>query len=99
MFAVIYQFKAMENSERDFEDAWAERTLEIRQSMGSLGSRLHKAADGTYIAYAQWSDRRSWEKSQNNQIDTDAKRRMQEACTEIKTIFALDLIDDLLVLA
>ncbi len=30
---------------------------------GSLGSRLHQPKGGTYMAYAQWPDRKTWEAS------------------------------------
>lgn len=31
--------------------------------MGGLGSRLHKTAEGDYIAYAEWPDEETWRKA------------------------------------
>ena len=35
----------------------------IREREGSLGSRLHRAGSGEYVAYAQWPSRQVWDDS------------------------------------
>lgn len=95
MFVAVYLFNAKPGLEKEFEQAWSERTIEIQKTMGSLGSRLHKSDDGTYVGYAQWSSRQVWE-SLNDTKDTPAKLKMRETCQDVKTILRLDVIDDLL---
>ncbi len=97
MFVAVYKFKARSGMEQQFERAWAERTIEIRNTMGSLGSRLHRADDGTYVGYAQWPSRQVWESSSGS-AETPAMGAMREASEEIETILRLDVINDLLVL-
>ena len=53
MFALVYRFRIHENTEQAFISSWAELTRMIRKHEGSLGSRLHKEDETTYIAYAQ----------------------------------------------
>ncbi len=65
-FVVIYRWRLRPGTEEAFRDAWAEVTLAIRQGCGGLGSRLHRADDGTWLAYAQWPDRASWEAAQRS---------------------------------
>lgn len=63
MFAVVYRWRVALDKERDFLGAWELLTREYLASAGSLGSRLHRASDGMWVAYAQWPDRHSWERS------------------------------------
>lgn len=72
-------------------------TLEIRENCGGLGSRLHKAEDGTFIAYAQWKDKETWEKAQEiPTIDEAAAAMMRDSIEErFPTVF-MNAIDDLL---
>lgn len=60
-FAVIYRFTVATEDEHEFVEAWTELTKLIRTHRGSRGSRLHRADDGTFYAYAQWPDRSSWQ--------------------------------------
>jgi len=58
MFSVIYQFTIKENRQSEFIDAWKQLTQFIYEYEGSLGSRLHKESDDSYIAYA--SENSAW---------------------------------------
>lgn len=50
---------------------------------GALGSRLHRAEDGTWVAYAQWPSKAAWEKSRSSEsVDPEASRMMLEAEVE-----------------
>ena len=60
MFAAIYRFNVKEGMDAQFIDSWGALTRMIYEFEGSLGSRLHKQADGVYIAYAQWPDFNTW---------------------------------------
>lgn len=58
-------------------------TAEIRDRRGGLGSRLHLADDGCWVAYAQWPDRATWERSQaTNTVDAEAARMMADSIEE-----------------
>lgn len=61
-FAVIYRWRLRAGSEERFREAWHRLTLAIREQRGGLGSRLHQVEDGTWLAYAAWPDRQSWER-------------------------------------
>jgi len=58
------------------------RTEEIRNEMGGLGSRLHRSDDGSWIAYAQWPSRATWEAAQTTQPSPSAARDLMAAATE-----------------
>jgi hypothetical protein len=78
-FAVIYRWKVAESQVEQFKGAWEIVTKEIRDHEGGLGSRLHKASDGTWIAYAQWPNREKW-KSAN--VTTEEGKRALEILTQ-----------------
>ena len=49
----------------------------------ALGSRLHKAEDGTWFAYALWPSKWAWEQSQAlPSVDPEGSRQMLEAEAE-----------------
>ena len=98
MFIAIYSFKVRPGAEKAFERSWRDLTKRIYEYEGSLGSRLHTSEPGTYIAYAQWPDRKTWEHA-GKKLPESAKtvsQQMKDSCEKIETIFQLDVIDDLL---
>lgn len=98
MFAVIYQFEVKSGKESAFRAAWKDLTSLIYQNCGSLGSRLHSSNAGTYIAYAQWSNREQWKNASAYLPEHSAKfsTAMRSACTEIKVLYELEMMEDLL---
>jgi quinol monooxygenase YgiN len=62
-FCVIYQFRVRPGMEGTFKQGWIRLTEAIRAKRGGLGSRLHLSEDGIWVAYAQWPDRETWERS------------------------------------
>ena len=97
MFAVIYLFEVKNGKEAQFIDAWKQITQLIYTHEGSLGSRLHKKDNTTYIAYAQWPNKEAWE-SAGEKLPEQAstiRLKMKEACTSIQTIHELAVIEDL----
>lgn len=98
MFTVIYLFEVKEGQEQLFEKAWRDLTLFIYEYEGSLGSRLHKQNASTYIGYAQWPDEYTWENSGSNlpEESNTIREIMKSSCKEIKTLYKLDVTDDLL---
>jgi quinol monooxygenase YgiN len=79
MFIALYRWRVKEGQEKNFLEDWHRRTEEIYQHCGSLGSRLHRAEDGVWVAYAQWPDRRTYDAAQSIPV-IDAPR-LTTACT------------------
>ncbi len=99
MFAVIYNFRVKAGHEDEFQQAWCNRTEEIKVTYGGLGSRLHQASDGRWIAYAQWPSREAWESAgKDNAEMTEAQLAMRAVCESVETLFELDVRQDLLVM-
>jgi len=98
MFAIIYQFKVLSGRERDFLIAWKELTQMIYQYEGSLGSRLHKASEEVYIAYAQWPSEERW-KNSGKTLPAEAhviRKSMRDSCSDIQTLYSMEVSEDLL---
>jgi len=97
MFAVIYRFKIRPGYEQQFQDSWTKRTEEIKATYSSLGSRLHKASEDFWIAYAQWPSREAWESAGKSTAEsTEAQLTMRAACETVETLFELNMVKDLL---
>lgn len=97
-FTVMFSFRVKEGREADFIDSWSEMTELVYENEKSYGSRLHKAYDNFYIAYAQWQDRKSWENS-GTKLPPHSKavrQKLFESCIEIKTEYELKIVKDLL---
>lgn len=101
MFYAIYEFVVEPDKEDKFIKTWHELTLDIRDNSGGLGSRLHKALNkkNCWIAYAQWPDMETWKQSAPLNIASQANltKLMKAICTDIKTVYQLESIDDLIV--
>ena len=97
MFIALYRWKVKEGHEKNFLEGWHRRTEEIYRACGSLGSRLHRAEDGVWVAYAQWPDRRTYDAAQSIQvIDAEARAMFRESIEESYPDIYMDVIDDLL---
>lgn len=75
-FCVVYRWKVAAGREQDFCDAWEIVTREILKHEGGLGSRLHRTADGTWVAYAQWPNQQMWEQAEVTTPDGQAALRI-----------------------
>lgn len=97
MFAVIYTFIVKKGRDTDFIYSWEGLTRLIYQYENSFGSKLHRASDGKYIAYALWPDKETWENAGQNLPDEASEFRvlMKESCSEITTDHEMDTISDL----
>lgn len=98
MFAILYAFHVKPGQEATFEAAWEALTRMFYRHAGSLGSRLHRPQGTTYIAYAQWPDRETWEASAKRlppEADT-VKAAMREACQKTEILHELQVGTDLL---
>lgn len=97
MYIAIYDFKVKAGFEKQFEENWHIVTEAIYKYKGSLGSRLHIAEDGTYLAYAQWPSKEAYEKEVVFPIEIEDNRKlMREACVDISTYKLITVKDDLL---
>src|SRR5581483_11112906 len=98
MFIAIYRWKLKPGKEDQFRAAWSQVTLAIRAQCGSLGSRLHKAEDGTWAAYAQWPTKEMWEADHTFDAETNlARQRMRDAVAERFPDLYMTVTDDHLI--
>lgn len=97
MFIALYRWKLIEGQEERFQEGWHRRTQEIYRKYGSLGSRLHKAEDGTWVAYAQWPDKETWEAARGVAIeDAEAIEMMRDSIEMNYPDTYMQVVDDLL---
>ncbi len=98
MYAIIYRFDVRQGQEAQFETSWQLVTHAFMKHAGGLGSRLHKNETGSYIAYAQWPDKISWESARQKLPKTALKiqERMNTYCEEITVLFHMEVKNDLL---
>jgi quinol monooxygenase YgiN len=97
VFIALYRWKVKVGHEKNFLEGWHRRTEEIYQHCGSIGSRLHRAEDGTWVAYAQWPDRRTYDAAQSIPvIDAEARMMFRESIEEAYPDICMNVIDDLL---
>ncbi|MEZ6023539.1 MAG: antibiotic biosynthesis monooxygenase [Hyphomonadaceae bacterium] len=101
MFVVIYRWRVIPGREAQFEAGWRAGTEAIAAEFGGWGSRLHKAEDQVYIAYAQWPDKATWEKAMESRMrhSDDAARQQYRDAIEpgsFETLFAMPVVADLL---
>lgn len=99
-FVVIYRWRLHAGKEQQFQQVWSSNTPEIIRRCGGLGSRLHKAEDGTWLAYAQWPDKATWERSYSvPDWDLEGGQLMQEAIIERLPRILLEPVADFLLKA
>lgn len=97
-FAVIYRWRLRTGMEDQFRQAWATTTELFMAERGALGSRLHQADDGTWVAYAQWPTRQDWEKSRSlGPADPAVSAIMAESIEESFEPVLLNPLQDYLV--
>ena len=97
MFIALYRWGVKEGQEDRFREGWRRLTEEIYSRRGSHGSRLHRAEDGTWLAYAQWPDRQSWEASGGAVVvDVEASEMMSESIEVSHAPVLMEVADDLL---
>ncbi len=83
--------------ERNFQTGWHQRTEEIYRTCGSFGSRLHQAEDGSWVAYAQWPDRETYDAAQSIAVvDARARTLFRESIEESYPDTYMHVVDDLL---
>ncbi len=97
-FVVIYQWRIKPGMEAAFRLAWEDLTAYDTAHCGALGSRLHTTDHGSVMAYAQWPDRATWERSCLAPGDElESSRRLLEAVEETWPPMFLSTVSDRLV--
>ncbi|MDT0278384.1 antibiotic biosynthesis monooxygenase [Blastococcus goldschmidtiae] len=94
MFAVLYRWRIDPDREDAFRQGWELVTRAIHRSCGSHGSRLHRADDGTWIAYALWPDAATRERCDH--AEDEGRRLMAEAVVERFPETTMTVASDLL---
>lgn len=97
MYILIYRWRVHSGREQQFIAAWSRLTALIREREGGLGSRLHLAEDGTYVAYAQWPSRAVWEASKAiapNEEVVALRALMREIAELQKPDVRMNVVDD-----
>lgn len=103
MFVVVYWWRVKPGKEAQFRDAWRRGTREIARIYGGWGSRLHREADGRFVAMAEWPDRAAWERAYDAGMvydDKEARALFVDAVESVPPgnlpVFAMEVTDDLL---
>lgn len=96
-FAVLYRWRLHPGSEASFVKAWS-RVSELLLKRGSLGSRLHRGADGLWYSYAQWPSAEVRSQAfEAGSVDPDATRQMHAAILEALPEIVLESLADFMV--
>lgn len=97
MHVFIYQFQVKPGKEADFVEAWKQVTEGIKKYRGGLGSRLHRDAEGNFIAYAQWPSRAVAEaKVSTPGPHQEWVSKMKDALVKTEVLHELEVVEDLL---
>ena len=97
-FVVVYRWQLKHGKEEQFVRAWETVTRDFLEHGGSLGSRLHRAPDGTWLAYAQWPSREAWSAAQLRTAEGEAAlAKMTDAIAVRLDPWPLEPVADLLV--
>lgn len=98
-FAVLYRWKLHPGSEASFVEAWSRVSELLLTKRGSLGSRLHRGADGLWYSYAQWPSAEARAKAFSaGSVDPDASKEMRAAIAEELPEVVLESYADFMVL-
>ncbi len=95
--AYVYRWRVKPGLESQCESAWAEITKMMCERFGSGGSCLHRAEDGTYVAYARWKSRAHRDESFAATADSEIRRSFRASIEVDFDVMILDVVDDLLV--
>ncbi len=99
MFVVVYRWRLKPGFEASHRAGWRAVTEAIRRAHATGGSRLHRDADGAYIAYAVWPDEASWERARAAPSPaSEAERALMREGIDgaVEVLHRLTVLDDLL---
>jgi len=96
-FIVLYRWRIHPHREAQFVSAWSRLSARLRDERGSLGSRLHRGADGLWYSYAQWPSAAARQQAfALAPVDPDASEQMQDAIEESFPELVLSPVADFL---
>jgi hypothetical protein len=96
VFIVLYRWKLKDGLEGSLVDAWSRISQLLRDERESLGSRLHRGADGVWYSYAQWPSAAARALAfASASIDPHASNRMRAAVAEEFAEVVLEPVADL----
>lgn len=105
MFVVIYRGYLKPSYEHEYCAAWKTVANYFIKHRGSLGSSLHKAEDGMWLAYSRWPDKKTRDASWGDHANNDFPDEVKSAITTLKNCIdtdrelpeiQLDMVEDLL---
>ncbi|MGE0151602.1 MAG: antibiotic biosynthesis monooxygenase [Reyranellaceae bacterium] len=101
MFIAVYWWRVHPGKEEQFRKAWRRGTEHIGRLYGGLGSRLHREADGRFVAYAQWPDEATWRRAFDAKMaydDPETRQAFVDAVSDApgEPVFTMTVTDDLL---
>lgn len=98
MVAAIYRWRVEAQHEAEFQRRWHEITKEIVEHHGGGGSRLHRAENGDWIAYARWPSKEARDKAfAARQHETTQDTPQGEGKAKLVEEIWLTITDDLLI--
>ena len=88
--------------EEQFRAAWRRGTELITARYGSLGSRLHRDAEGRFIGVAEWPDEATWRRAFDAKMvydDPETRAAFVDAIAEAprEPLLLMEVTDDLYV--
>ena len=97
-FAVLYRWRVEPEKEQAFIAAWTRISELLLSERGSLGSRLHRGADGLWYSYAQWPSSEARERAfAAGDVDAQALEQLRSAIIASLPEVTLEPVSDLLV--
>jgi hypothetical protein len=98
VICLVYEFNVKPGREEQFRLGWRMLSQLLIDRNGSLGARLHRSTSGTWISYAQWSDRESWQQG-DLMVEDFLRDNSWTECLQgqVKLLFEMTETDDLLV--
>lgn len=84
MFVVIYRGYLKPNIEKEYLASWHLIADYFVKNCGALGSTLHKAEDGMYLAYSKWPDKETRDKSWGESASFAFPDHIQNAIITLK---------------
>jgi len=98
-FAVLYRWRIHPEKEEQFVEGWSRISAGLLRDRGSLGSRLHRGADGIWYSYAQWPSAQARDAAfALPAVDPDASTLMRDAIAERLPEVVLESVSDFMVL-
>ncbi len=105
MFAVICRATLRPGSEENYQRSWQIIAQYFTKHRGALGSCLHKAEDGTWVAYSRWPDRKTRDASWGDHVDEstlpseiiNAIQSIKDCIEESHPEICMEVVNDLLI--